>query len=87
MCAVRKPSLDSYFPKSTKSRLIPGGEESKDLSMSKKQFERMHQHFHFHIQQFDLFNKKFESFVCCLFFFHFFLVLFSDRLYRQIGHI
>jgi hypothetical protein len=79
MCAHRKASLDDYF---TNGKIIPGGGESIDFVMSKKQFQRLHKNFHFYIEQFELFNKKFEAFVCIklIFYSHLFFSLnYLDR--------
>jgi hypothetical protein len=66
MCANQKSSLDDYF---TNDRIIVViNKVTKTFSMSKKEFQRMHQHFRFYIQQYDLLNKVFESFVCINFF-------------------
>jgi len=54
MCANRKSTLIDYFEN---SRCRPDG--SNEYSMSREEFQKMHQRFHFHIQQYHLFDEKF----------------------------
>jgi hypothetical protein len=56
-----KSCLKEHFES---NRITPLDDE--EYSMSRDQFQRMHQHFHFPIQLFGLFNQKFSSFVCLL---------------------
>ncbi len=58
MIANSQVRLASYF---VNHRVCPDG--NREFSMSVEQFEMMHQHFHFFIQLYDLFNEKFCSMV------------------------
>lgn len=58
MCIERKATLIEHF---INGRVSPGDH---DYSMSREQFQKLHQHFHYPLKFFDNFSEKFCSFVC-----------------------
>jgi len=59
MIANKETKLSNYFKG---RRVIPDGNAI--FSMSEKQFQQMHQFFHFPIQLFDMFSDTFSPLVC-----------------------
>lgn len=64
MIAQPKSSFTEHFRSAdnfSSGRICPDGEL--EFSMSEKEFQKMHQNFHFPIQLFHLFNDKFSAMV------------------------